>query len=292
MGLVRLAWELARVRPAVIYALLPPSVLAGLTLAQICSPRTARIAGVRGFTPDRGALAERLLGMALRSSAAVIVNAEHLATETVHRFGVGRDRVHVIPNGIDVPDAKADPLPQPPTAVVVANLLAYKGHATLLLALTLAPANLTVRLCGTGPEENALRSQVSSLGLSGRVIFVDPPADIGRELRGAQFAIHPSLTEGLSNAVLEELAHGLPVIATAVGGTPTLVTDGVNGLLVPPAEPEPLAQAITALCQSPDVRASMARHAGNSVSRFAWKHAVLAHENVIGTVAIRCAPLA
>jgi glycosyltransferase involved in cell wall biosynthesis len=109
------------------------------------------------------------------------------------------------------------------------------------------------------------------------VTLVDPPADVPAELAAAQFAVHPSHTEGLSNAILEQLAHGLPVIACRVGGNPQLIADGVNGLLVPPADPAALAAAIATVTTDPELRTRMAHAARTAATRYDWAACTQAH---------------
>jgi glycosyltransferase involved in cell wall biosynthesis len=85
------------------------------------------------------------------------------------------------------------------------------------------------------------------LNLDGRVIFTGERQDVGQILRELDMVVHPSLTEGLSNVILEAMASGLPVVATRTGGTPELVEDGKTGFLVPPGNHSEIAGAIAHL---------------------------------------------
>jgi glycosyltransferase involved in cell wall biosynthesis len=91
------------------------------------------------------------------------------------------------------------------------------------------------------------------------VTFTGVRADVPKILAALDLFVLPSLWEGMPNAVLEAMAAGLPVVATAVGGTPEVVMDGVTGLLVPPQDPSALAQAIERLLRDPDLRRTMGR---------------------------------
>jgi glycosyltransferase involved in cell wall biosynthesis len=126
-------------------------------------------------------------------------------------------------------------------------------------------------LIGEGDKLEETRQRAIERGVLDRVEFVDPPAPVEAELHAAQFAIHPSRTEGLSNAILEELAAGLPVIATDVGGTRLLVEDGVNGFVVPPGDEHQLAKRLAELAASPDLRSGMALEARQRVHAFDWR---------------------
>ncbi len=270
-------------RPDVVHAMLPTSVWLGLpalaAVRPLRRPRPRRVAGIYGFTPRMYPMKRRIYRWQLRRSHAVVANAPHLLDDARHTHGVAPERAHLLANGVDLPATTADVRAEPPVAVVVANFHAYKGHADLLHALALLPpaAALTVRLCGTGAEREATRALAAELGVGGRVVFVDPPADVVAELAGAQFAIHPSHTEGLSNAILEQLAAGLPVLACRVGGNPVLVADGVNGSLVPVADPAALAAAILALATAPELRARMGAAARLTAERFSWPACTRAH---------------
>ncbi len=273
-------------RPAVVHAMLPMSVWLGLPVA--ARRRTRRVAGIYGFTPTMSRPVRSLYRRALHRSDAIVCNAPHLIDQMATELDVDRRRLHMIANGVDLPATVADPhAVDRPAAVMVANYHAYKGHADLLhaLALLAADARPMVRLCGTGAEREAMQHLAAELGVAEHTVFVEPPADIAAELAAAQFAIHPSHTEGLSNAILEQLAHGLPVIACRVGGNAVLIADGVNGLLVPPADPPALAAAITTLTTDHHWRAQMAAAARASAERFSWQACTRAHLDLYTTLA-------
>ena len=94
-------------------------------------------------------------------------------------------------------------------------------------------------LCGDGPERPALARRIAEHGLEGKFVLAGFRTDLERLLPAWDLAVLSSHTEGLPVAVLEALAAGVPVVATAVGGTPEVVEDGVSGYLVPPGGPGP-----------------------------------------------------
>jgi glycosyltransferase involved in cell wall biosynthesis len=185
--------------------------------------------------------------------------------------------VVVVPNGLTAMPPASDVGLQPPTAVVVANFIGYKGHSVLVDALALCRAELRVRLVGTGPALGEVLQRAAAAGVAGRISVAPPPADVGAELASAQFAVHPSLTEGLSNAILEELSAGLAVVATDVGGVRSQVTDGVNGLIVPPGDAAALARSIDRLALAPDERVRLGANARAAASDFTWDSCSAAH---------------
>jgi glycosyltransferase involved in cell wall biosynthesis len=117
-------------------------------------------------------------------------------------------------------------------------------------------------ICGSGPEEGRLRSMAGE-----GIIFSGQVEDVAPLLRAADLFLLPSATEGLSNAMLEGLACALPVVATAVGGTPDVIADGQNGCLVPADDPRRLREAVEALLANPDLRARLGQAGRASVQK-------------------------
>jgi glycosyltransferase involved in cell wall biosynthesis len=191
---------------------------------------------------------------------------------------------------VDLPSAEADVAVAPPTAVVVANFRWYKGHDVLIDALAMVTAPLRVRLAGEGTERIPTATRAVQKGIDDRVELVDLPADVPAELGAAQFAIHPSRQEGMSNAILEELSHGLPVVATDVGGTSLLVDDGVNGFLVPAGDEVALAKRIEELAGSPELRRTMSIAARQKASDFDWTACCDAYEKLFDDLLARGGP--
>lgn len=225
-----------------------------------------------------------LLARNIRRSNAVVCNAPHLKAELIERHRLLPGQVHVIFNGVDVPEWQARPEVQPASGIVIANFHDYKGHDVLLAALSLLDSPPPVRLCGTGVVRDGIRRQADELGLSG-VTFVEPPADIPAELRQAQFGIHPSRTEGLSNAILEEMSAGLPIVACDVGGNSQIVEHGLNGYLVAPGDPHALAEAIRALAADPQLRSRMGVHSRRRAEQLTWAACAGAHASLYEALA-------
>ena len=109
-------------------------------------------------------------------------------------------------------------------------------------------------LVGDGPMRNALLAAVAEERLEDLVWIPGASADMQRIYQCLDVFILPSLKEGISNTILEAMATGLPVIATAVGGNPELVQDDVNGRLVPVSNPEQLAREMGRYIRSPELR--------------------------------------
>ncbi len=116
-------------------------------------------------------------------------------------------------------------------------------------------------LAGDGPEVGRARQTASARRLGDRVVFLGYRADVEAVYGALDLFVLNSTTEGLPNAVLEAMAFGVPVVATAVGGTPELVHDRETGLLVPPSDPAALASAIRAVLRDRASAAERARRA-------------------------------
>ena len=139
--------------------------------------------------------------------------------------------------------------PQAPDRIVgsAGRLSPEKGFAVLVDAATIVtrsdPGVAFVHF-GDGPLRETLARRITQLGLDGRFILAGFRDDLDRFLPHFDLSVLPSFTEGLPNVVLESYAAGVPVVATAVGGTPEAVADGVDGYLVPPGDPAALAGRI------------------------------------------------
>lgn len=134
-----------------------------------------------------------------------------------------------------------------PLLVSIGRLSHEKGHADLLDALAIIAgrgAEVSLALVGDGPERPSLEQRVHDRGLEGRVAFAGYVSRPQLVLEDADLMVLPSHTEGLPNAALEALAMEVPVLATAVGGTPEVVVDGVTGRLVPARDIGAMADAI------------------------------------------------
>lgn len=181
------------------------------------------------------------------------------------------DRVHLnFPTGITnaalagFTAARRDPVPG--RLLCVGRLSGEKGHRCLLRALAEVnrrDARCTLDVVGTGPLENTLRAEAAALGLRDQVRFLGQ-VPFGPELfsvyQRACALVVPSLTEGVPQVMLEGLAIGLPIIASAVGGIPAFLTHGQTGLLVPPRDVPALVGEIARVLNDPRLCARLGRN--------------------------------
>lgn len=141
--------------------------------------------------------------------------------------------------------------------VTVANLRTEKGYDVLLdAARIIADRQLPIRMAsvGRGPLERVLHARHVDLGLGDRFQFLGQRDDVLRLLAGADGFVLPSRHEGLPVVLMEATSVGLPIVATAVGGVPQVLTDGLDALIVPPGDPGALADAMSRLALDPELR--------------------------------------
>ena len=203
----------------------------------------------------------------------------------VDRVGVPAAQVDEICNGVDTERFHPAPAREPiagcpfkdPALLLVGTvgrMQPVKDQANLVRAFARAieidPAQrdrLRLVLVGDGPLLSDARTVLEAAGLLKLAWLPGERRDVPAILRGLDVFVLPSLAEGISNTILEAMASGLPVIATAVGGNPELVEAGRTGELVPPADPEALAECILAYGRNPDAARAAGRAGRERVER-------------------------
>jgi glycosyltransferase involved in cell wall biosynthesis len=245
------------------------------------------IAMSHGWTKEtwRVRLYEALDRACLRRMDRVLCVSEGQAAKA-RLAGVRPDRVLVVRNAVradrfdQVDPAGREALlamfPARPKFVVGAagRLSPEKGFAVLVEAAAIVVrSNPDVSFIhfGDGPLRETIRHRIGDLGLEQRLILAGLRDDLDRFLPHWDLCVLPSFTEGLPTVVLESYAAGVPVVATAVGGTPEAVTDGVDGYLVPPGDPMSLARRILDVLELGDERIAMGRRGRERIrAKFAF----------------------
>jgi glycosyltransferase involved in cell wall biosynthesis len=266
-GIVRFAsglWRFVRVlrneRPDVVYAFLFWGYTISLPLTALVLPRACRIQGRRSLPEadiPRHSILRELRRIANRCSHGVIVNSLAVGSTVARCEPSLSGRLWVVPNGVK------SVAPRPPstkgrlTIVCVANLRAPKGHVTLLGAMSkLRHSDWYLLLVGEGPERDSIERMIIATGLQERVSMLGRRSDVHEILESADLLVHPSYSEGMPNAVLEAMAHGIPVVASDVGGVRSLLGSGA-GIIVPPADEDALVEALQRLIDDPALRAHL-----------------------------------
>jgi glycosyltransferase involved in cell wall biosynthesis len=216
-------------------------------------------------------------GIGYRVATKVLANSANVAESLRTTDRLRRDRIVVLPNFVDEaaftppsPDVRATWIrelglePGAPVVGVVASLTPIKDHATLLRAIQRVSATTpAVRLVvvGAGPLLSDLQAMARDLRIEGIVRFAGLRPETPSFHHLFDVSVLCSVSEGFPNSLVEAMAAGRPIVATNVGGVPDAVRDGVNGLLVPPQDPDALAAAISALLGD-GARSAQMGHAG------------------------------
>jgi glycosyltransferase involved in cell wall biosynthesis len=212
-----------------------------------------------------------------RSMQAVIGNSRAVTADLAAE-GCGADQIHLIYNGIDVAAIdSAEARPRPADAalifVIVANLIPYKGHADLLRALAANARTLPPgwRLHCIGRDDGSgvqLGRLAAALGIKENVEFLGARTDVAARIKTADIGILCSHEEGFSNAILECMAAGLPMVVTDVGGNAEAVIDGETGIVVAPSDIPALGTALRDLASAPEKRSRLGRKGRERVQDF------------------------
>jgi L-malate glycosyltransferase len=274
---IQLARRLRAERPDIFHVHLPlPEKCKTALLAAILARVPAIIATEQLFqcTPSRRSLLYlRILGTQIHRYIAV---SNDLSSHLTQDLGIPRRKVALIHDGVPTPETKLDREPGPltigsdgtrATVLTCARLHEQKGLIHLLEAASLVSEAVFV-VAGDGPQRAELKAYASSLGVNKQA---SPLFGTSRRrsnvARQCDMLVLPSLFEGLLLALLEAMSAGEPVIASFVGGVVEAIINGKTGLLVPPAKPELLANAIRTLIDSPALSAQLGTAAKAHVMR-------------------------
>jgi glycosyltransferase involved in cell wall biosynthesis len=185
----------------------------------------------------------------------VVCVAEATRTQGIAARACELARTVVIHNAVDVGSFGGRAHAGGPPCIVGVGRFAYpKDFASLIDALTLVGGDYRAALVGDGPELAEVAASVEARGLSSRIELLGARGDVAGVLGRSDIFVLSSLSEGFPVSILEAMAAGLPVVATAVGGVAEAVVDGETGLLVPAADPDALAEALDRLVADPGLQ--------------------------------------
>ena len=232
-----------------------------------------------GYTwPDRRAKTYNQLDRwSLRAADCVLTVSEPFRRELVRR-GVAAERIEVVHNAIDPQWGRRDKSPEASAALrarlgigpgkrvvlIVGRLSSEKDHGTLLEAMRRvqgAVPDAHLAIVGDGPERPRIEETIRRLGLVGSVTLAGQVPSAEPYYGIADLCVLSSLSEGSPNALLEAMAAGAPVVATAVGGIPEMVTHGESAMLVKPGDCEAMTNAIAALLSDGELARRLAARA-------------------------------
>lgn len=224
--------------------------------------------------PLRWEAVKALRSAVTRRAVRVIAPSRYLM-RIIAGWGVPSARIQVVYNALEpLPQSVKPDLPAfaGRTLLCVARLVRWKG-IDLLLGLVGNRKDLRLLVVGDGPERGRLESLAGRLNIRDRVLFLGnlPRERVAGCLQAADAFVLPSLYEGLPHVILEAFAAGVPVVATAVGGTVEVVDPGSNGLLVPAGDPDAFSAALDRLFSEPGLRGRLAENARRTLQmKFQW----------------------
>lgn len=256
----------------------PPTVYGGLITAVLRLPLVITVHGRSAFSAKSGVKA---LQYAEKCGARIVAVTEQLKSELCLNVGLKETSVATIWNGINVEEynkAHSNMIDLQRTDLgfhggpilgCVGSLREAKGHRYLIVALpeiVKKYPNVKLVIVGDGHLRNNLLHLAKTLDLEDHLLFLGQRLDVPRLMSLFDVIVQPSLTEGLSIVILEAMASSKPVIATKVGGNPTIIETGKTGLLVEPANPRELAKAVLYLLDNPETRIRIGKQ-GNAKVR-------------------------
>ena len=264
----RCFWTLRRLlreqRPAIVHTWLFTADLYGRVAAWLAGVPVivSAVRSVDPWKPRHHIMADRLLR---RITQAFTVNARAIGQVLVQREGVPPSSIHTIYNGVDLKQLDPDSVngsfrrrlgfdDRTPLVGIVGRFAVEKDHATFLRAAAQVLQRLPhVRfvLVGQGPLEADLKRLTQELRIAGQVVFMESQPRVADVFSALNVVAVSSRYEGCCNVILEGMAMGKPVVATAVGGNPELVRHEQTGLLVPAQDPGAFASAIIRLMDDP-----------------------------------------
>ena len=273
--LFHLIWSEA---PDIVHCYLPAPYLVGGTISLLLrSPiRVMSRRNLNDYLAKRVLLAKYELWLHGRMTA-ILGNSSRIVEELIDEEGCEPEKVGLIRNGVDLARVRIlvergdirkhlDIADGDFVGVIVANLIPYKGHADLIQALgaikSRMPRPWTVLCAGRDEGYQAeLDRMLVEYNLAGNVRFLGARSDVPELLKAADIGMLCSHQEGFSNAVIEGMASGLPMVVTDVGGNPEAVRSGKDGLVVPAHNPQALGEAILALALDPERAKAMGKSA-------------------------------
>jgi glycosyltransferase involved in cell wall biosynthesis len=231
-------------------------------------------------------LYERTLGSLIMAQSKTVIAVSHAVAGHAEGIGVNPNKLTVIANGVDVEEYSPAFYKGSGRLRItcVGRLIGNKGPQHLLEAVPAlheAAADCEVVFVGDGPLLETLQARTTALGLDDNVTFLGSRDDVADILRDSDVFVRPSLTEGMPLAVLEAMACGLPVVATAVGGTGEVIRHLHNGLLVAPGDVPGLAKTLIDVATDASLRRRLGENARLSVEKdYSWERVIEANLDI------------
>lgn len=245
-------------------------VIAARLLGKSCIVKLGNSGDYGDILTSQRTLRGRLRLGAIRRWANIVIILDDAMNQEVIRSGFDPSRVRRMYNGIDITALDTSDLTSAPAfqthstgrivAIFVGRLTKQKSLSTLLQAVSVvirSCPSLHLVMLGDGPERTNLEQEAIALGITQHVTFAGYQANVGPYLRGAHIFVLPSISEGISNALLEAMSFGLPCLASAVGGNSEVLGHGKYGVLLPPNDVKAWACALEEMAAGSALRLEM-----------------------------------
>jgi glycosyltransferase involved in cell wall biosynthesis len=228
-----------------------------------------------------------------RLADAIVTTSAGVADDLANRFGVARSRIHVVHNPVDadaIRTAAAEPLDSDvqaqwtrPVLVAAGRLAHAKNYPLLIEAIQMLRSRVPARLfiLGEGELGGAIRGQIAAAGLGDAVVLCGFQKNPWKFIARADAFVLTSRYEGFGNVLVEAMACGVPVVATASPGTVEIVSTGTDGLIVERHEPDAVAGALQRVLCDAALRSHLAAGAGLTAKRFALPAIASVYDRVL-----------
>jgi glycosyltransferase involved in cell wall biosynthesis len=265
LAVIELAALMRRERPDIVHANSSKAGVLG-RLAAVLAGVPVRIFTAHGWAFNAASGAPSVLYRWADRLMAPLTTVTICVSEREREAGIAArtcrpERTVVIPSAVEAgapPQARRERAA--PVIVAVGRLAAPKDPVTLVRALAAVNRSaFTAQIVGDGPERPAVEGEIHAAGLAGKIELTGERRDVAQLLDDADVFVLSSRSEGAPLSILEAMAAGLPVVASAVGGVPEIVDDGTTGLLVPPGDVSALAKALERLLADAALRARLGR---------------------------------
>lgn len=227
----------------------------------------------------------------------IVATSQGVADDLTRAFAIDPDGIRVIANPVDldrVRTAAAEPLDPAtlppgdgPLIVAAGRLAEAKNYPLMIEAFAEIRRQVDARLCilGQGELENSLRHLIDARGMTGAIALAGFQSNPWKYIARADLFLLTSKYEGFGNVLIEAMACGVPVVATASAGTRDIVRHDIDGMLVQPHTPSAVAAAATGILTSPARRLQMARAARDAADRFAVDRVIADYEGAMADLA-------
>ena len=274
--LLNMIFEFRTTNPEIINTYLVKNIFIISIIKPFLNSQAKFIGSIRGINFKKSFLYKVIFWMALKSCNKIICNSNFLKSFLGSNY---EKKTIVIKNGVDLEQSERS-LVSSKNIVMISNFHPYKGFDLLIEILNKIRSECDITIYGDVTEFIKLFDP-KQIKNNIKIVFKNQVEKLNNsDLTNYRFAIHASRSEGLSNAIIEELSAGLPVIAFNVGGNSELIIDGTNGFLIPAFDVAKFAEKIDELLKDPTLVRNLSKNSKNKIMELSWGNIVNNHLSV------------